>query len=320
MGQERYRVWLADDKQWQPGPVFPHLALAIDKARRLAVTRWVAIELPTREWHVFDESKTTRLGPPQFARGSNLDLSDRASQATQATPATADEQPRTREYPRASTGNPRAIVGSGNSTYRVTGLRNTRPLGTRSDAASPANTGRTHSGLGPESVQRAPGSTRATGSQRIQRPSESQPVQKPDATRQTGSQRVTRRRPSPSTSRSINERRANERFAADEVLADAACYIDGQRVDVTDVSETGLQLATPPRIRLRIGSTVVLAFSDRHGRFDLIVKIIWVRANHIGVLIEDGSANLVGKMFLRKLIAQLVTKREARKKRDKRPR
>lgn len=285
--EERYRLWLAGDTQWQPGPSFPHLALAIDKARRLAVTRWVAIELPTREWHVFDESKTTRLGPPQFARGSNLNLGERASEASA-------ERPRTLEYPRPSTGN----AGGGNTTYRVSGVRATRPVGIRQ--TSPISEG-THSGIGPE---RSPAS------------SDVQPVQR--AITQPGAGPVRRNRPTPSTSRSVNERRSSERFAAVEVLADPACYVEGQRVDISDVSETGLQLAMPPRIRLRIGQTIVLAFSDRHGRFDLVVKVVWARSGHAGVQIEDGGANLVGKMFLRKLIGQLVSRREANKRRGRR--
>jgi hypothetical protein len=63
---------------------------------------------------------------------------------------------------------------------------------------------------------------------------------------------------------------------------------------------------------------VVLSFSDRHGRFDLIVKVMWARAGHVGVQIEDGGANLVGKMFLRKLIGQLVARRERAAERERR--
>lgn len=274
---ERYRIWLADDTQWQPGPIYNQLTLALDQARRLAVTRWVAIELPTREWHIFEESNGTRLGPPQFARGSDLDLTERAAQVT------------SEERRHGVTFVPES---SGHSSYRISGVRRSRPM-----SAQPANPVQTHSGIGPESVQRAPASARPSATQPIPR--------KP-------------RQPRTSTARSINERRAAERYAAEEVLDDPACHIDGQRVEIEDVSEVGLQLVTPPRVRLRLGSAVVLAFSDRHGRFDLLVRVIWVRGTHAGVQIEPGSANLVGKMFLRKLIGKLVARREARKAREAR--
>lgn len=282
-GDNRYRVWLAGEATWEPGPEFSQLALAIDRARRLAVTKWVAIELPSREWHVFDESQTTRLGPPQFARGSNLDLNDRAAAASEESKE-PEPKKRSREFPRASTGN---------SSYRISGVRITRPARAQKNPDPSA----TASGLGPETTHRAPGS-RTTGPMRAQTAPSADPP----------------RRLKRSTMREMNERRAAERYAADEVLGEPACYLEGQRAEVIDVSETGLQLVMPPRIRMRPGVRTVLTFADRHGRFDLAVKAVWCRAGHVGVEIEAGGVNTVGKMFLRKLINQLVAKRERQSK------
>jgi len=284
---EKYRVWLAGDATWEPGPEFEHLALAIDRARRLAVTQWVAIELPTREWHVFDESTTTRLGPPQFARGSNLDLNDQAAHANDGA------QPR-RES-RAATNN---------ASYRIGSVRQTRPLTSQTSqtrTGAPAAVKATNTGLGPKNTQRPPAEkpARVTGTHAAQRPS------------------AQRRAQRPSTMRQVNERRTTERFFGDEILGEPACYVDGQRAEVVDVSETGFQLVVPTQVRLLVGRNVVLAFADRHGRFDLTVRVVWVRAGNVGVRIEEGSTNLVGKMFVRKLIGQAKTKRAARTKRKR---
>ena len=109
-----------------------------------------------------------------------------------------------------------------------------------------------------------------------------------------------------------SDRRSCPRLPAEDVLDDPACYVASFRVKVLDVSPSGFRLLTPPQLPLSASAQAVLSFSDRHGRYRLSVSIRWTRDNEVGVEVTKDSTNLVGKMFVKKLIAQYAKRAERR--------
>ena len=113
------------------------------------------------------------------------------------------------------------------------------------------------------------------------------------------------------------ERRESKRFQASDILKDPACAILTKRTSIIDISETGLQIAVPAGVRVNVAGNLVLVFSGQHGFFELATKACWARGTRAGVTISEAPGNLVGRMFLRKMIAKW---RERQARRSKMPR
>ncbi len=236
-----YRIWVAGASEWLPGPAFPSLDDALSNAHRLARTGEVAIELPDRHWHTFNENGESFLGPDHaLAAGSETDSASRARAAVTAPP-------------------------SGNSAYSLNFAKVRRVRRTSAVTIGPI------------------------ASPYVVTPNATQSML-PTA--------------EPEVMRAGRERRDNSRYQASLILTEPNCSIENKRTDIIDISESGLKLVLPTGIQANVSSRVMLVFSGRHGFFELDTRTRWANGSYLGVHIEEVSTNLVGQMFLRKMIAK----------------
>lgn len=290
-----FRIWLAGNDAWLPGPSFSTLELALSSARQLASQGEVALELPTRHWHTFEETGEPRLGPAQFGRGSNTDLSGRAAQALTQESMIGDNVSE-------------QVVERINRSYQLSPrLRPTRPTrptsrGIVAPSGAPARS-ETQSGARQTRVTKPMSSQSSQSARSFQRSARNSGVQFATGTeRKTGP--VVR----------TNERRGGERFDATHVLDEARCIIEARPTSIVDISETGLKLIVPAGIRVIVNGELDLTFSGRHGHFDLKTRTAWSANGELGLEIDNSGYNIVGRMFLRKMIARWVEREKRRNK------
>ena len=276
-----YRIWIAGANEWLPGPSYSSLDLAVASAQRLAASGEVAIELPSRHWHTFSDTGEKFLGPASvLAKGSQTNLAERASAALESS-----SDPQNRAYT-LSIGKVRPVK---------------RPA--RAQKLSSPHLSTPHTRESAQIAVPQPAVVTPT------------PVTQPIAT-----QPVTQPMPVAEASQQIHtgpERRDTKRYDASLILGEPTCSINSRRTEIVDISETGLKLALPAGLHLQIANNVVVVFSGRHGFFELRTRACWCTSSHAGVRIEEGASNLVGRMFLRKMIAKWL-ERERKRARRKR--
>ncbi len=296
--QAPYRIWIAGEKTWLPGPRFSTLDLALASARALASSGDVALELPSRHWHTFAESGEHRLGPAQLAK---LSVSAKGTANVLGTQNTETERRVNRSYPlsmarlrpatrpasKESSQDARTARVTATQTARVTATRTARVTATRTARVTATRTARVTATQTAKAVTTT-GSHLAIGTAR------------------EGSHVVP-----------TNERRGGERYDASLILDEPRCIISARPTSIVDLSETGLKLIVPAGVRVQVQGVVPLVFSGRHGHFDLITRICWSHNGQLGLEISDSGRNIVGRMFFRKMISRWI-EREKRRARFRR--
>jgi hypothetical protein len=101
-----------------------------------------------------------------------------------------------------------------------------------------------------------------------------------------------------------DERRAGNRFSANQVFSRPNCTIGGVQAAIDNVSETGFGLTVDRP--LTAGQRATIAIADRRATFNAEVQIVWSDGHKAGVALTNSPGNIVQRSLVKKLVRRFA--------------